>query len=103
MMKTLARVLAVTAFAGAVAVTGAGAASASTDAGPVCPGLSGGVGSSYTTVTCTSGPGTTYAVYIECTNGKAYAGPFVRYNPGLWSERDCPTGFKVTRWGVLTS
>ncbi|WP_326951947.1 hypothetical protein [Amycolatopsis sp. NBC_01286] len=101
-MITIAKLMTVAALIGSAALAGAGTASAGTEAGPVCPARSGGIGATYSTVTCTSGPGTTYASYIECTDGRAYSGPFVRYSPALWSERDCPTGYKVTLWGVLT-
>lgn len=104
-MQNVARIAAVLAVAASALTIGAASASAATAgeaAGPVCPARSGGIGYTYSTVTCTSGPGTAYASYIECNDGKAYSGPFVRYSPALWSERDCPTGYRVTLWGVLT-
>ncbi|GLY44472.1 hypothetical protein Amsp01_104950 [Amycolatopsis sp. NBRC 101858] len=83
-MQNLARAAAASTLAMSALTVGAASASPESEAaGPTCPARSGGIGYTCSTVTCTSGPGTTYASYIECNDEKVYSGPFVRYSAVL--------------------
>ena len=84
------------AVAGLVPVASASAAA------PNCPDRAGGVGSTFFSVTCYSGPGTRYVAVASCTDGRTHVGQEAAYSQLTWSTANCPSGRRVTGIGIGT-
>lgn len=85
-----------------LAVTGLVPAGTASAAAPNCPDRAGGVGSTFFSVTCYSGPGSRYVAVASCTDGRTYIGQEARYSQLTWSTANCPSGRRVTGIGIGT-